>query len=69
MHLAYAFGISDDNEAVWAFIGADWERRYIFEYYATGERLAEIRMAERSKRESEIAAAGPVTVVTKRAAA
>lgn len=66
--LRKGFGLADGRDELWTFIGANIQSRRMYEWYSTGEALAEMRMHTRIKRNDEIAAAGPPTAKTRKAA-
>lgn len=67
--LIKAFNLSDELFSLWAFIGANPDTRAMEGTYCTPEILAQVRMDKRANRDRDIAAAGPVTASTKKAAA
>lgn len=67
--LRIVFNLSGEAFSLWKFIGVDVTRLELRGTYCTQEILAEVRMDIRANRERDIAAAGPVTAATKKAAA
>lgn len=67
--LIKSFNLSDELFSLWTFIGANPATKVMEGSYCTPEILAAVRMDKRANRERDIAAAGPVTVSTKKAAA
>lgn len=68
LHLKKAFNLLDEVFSLVTFIGVDTESTGLHGIYSAPEIFAEVRMDKRANRERDVAAAGPVTASTKKAA-